>query len=72
MDYNAFNIAALNKKGAAYYSTNIGTYDRWAIDVRLHRHPATKTPEDEKFALAHDRQAERYARPRVPTDEVRR
>lgn len=52
MDYNAFNIAALNKKGASYYSTNIGTYDRWAIEYGYVPIPAAKTPDDEKFALA--------------------
>ncbi|MBC7807608.1 MAG: zinc-dependent metalloprotease, partial [Akkermansiaceae bacterium] len=52
MDYNAFNIAALNKKGAAYYSTNIGTYDRWAVEYGYTPIPAAKTPDDEKFALA--------------------
>ncbi len=52
MDYNAFNIAALNKKGAAYYATNIGTYDRWAVEYGYMPVPAAKTPDDEKFALA--------------------
>ncbi|MBC8139322.1 MAG: zinc-dependent metalloprotease, partial [Fibrella sp.] len=52
MDYNAFNIAALNKKGAAYYATNIGTYDRWAVEYGYTPIPAAKTPDEEKFALA--------------------
>ena len=51
MDYNAFNIAALNKKGATFYSTNIGTYDRWAIEYGYTAVPSAKIPDDERFTL---------------------
>lgn len=51
MDYNPFNISALNKSGAMYFATEIGTYDRWAVEYGYMDIPSAKTPEGEKLVL---------------------
>ncbi|MBC8142303.1 MAG: zinc-dependent metalloprotease [Armatimonadetes bacterium] len=51
MDYNPFNIAALNKSGAMYFATEIGTYDKWAVEYGYMDIPSAKTPEEEKPVL---------------------
>jgi hypothetical protein len=51
MDYNAFNIAAVKKRGVDVYSQTIGTYDYWAIEYG-YKPIVAKTSKGEKYELA--------------------
>ncbi|NBP89511.1 MAG: hypothetical protein EBU59_13640, partial [Planctomycetia bacterium] len=50
MDYIPVNIVPKGKPQAAYYQTQLGVYDRWAIEYGYKPHSGSR-PEDEKEAL---------------------
>lgn len=52
MDYLPPNIAAVKKPGAAYFSSVVGTYDKWAIEYGYRPIDGAKTPADERPVLA--------------------
>ncbi|HLK57071.1 MAG TPA: zinc-dependent metalloprotease [Chthonomonadaceae bacterium] len=50
MDYNAFNVFALKKKGVEYFASALGPYDKWAIEYGYVQTGA-QTPEAERDRL---------------------
>lgn len=51
MDYLPFNIAALRRRGVAFWTPRIGPYDEWAIKYGYLPIPNAKTPEAELYTL---------------------